>query len=119
MCDITFYLFLEISAMAVPPRRSWQTPSKPMYSAVPPDTPQKQVDPVLLRIEKQGRGGKTVTVLSRLQMHPAGKEELLGKLKRACGAGGALKDGELEIQGDQRNKLKPFLEGLGYRVKGA
>ena len=60
----------------------------PVYSAVPPGPAGRQPDPVVLRIEKQGRGGKTVTVLSRVQMHPAGKEELLRKLKAACGAGG-------------------------------
>ena len=46
-------------------------------------------------------------------------EDLLRKLKTACGAGGTLKDGELEVQGDQRAKLKALLEGMGYRVKGA
>lgn len=93
----------------------------PAYSAVPhePDPPRRQVEAVLLQLSKQGRAGKTVTVLSRLQMHPQGKEELLKKFKTACGAGGTVKDGCLEIQGDQRAKLKPLLEKMGFRVKGA
>lgn len=78
-----------------------------------------QTDPVVLRIEKQGRGGKTVTVIARVQMHPAGKEALLKTLKAACGAGGAVKNGELEVQGDQRAKVKALLEKMGYKVKGA
>lgn len=93
----------------------------PVYSAVPPEPAGRppQPEPLVLRIEKQGRGGKTVTVIARLRMHPDGKEELLRKLKAACGAGGAVKDGELEVQGDQRAKVKALLEKMGYRVKGA
>lgn len=72
--------------------------------------------PVALRIEKTGRGGKTVTILSRLAMHPAGKEELLRRLKAACGAGGTIKNGEIEIQGDQRSRLINLLEGMGLRA---
>jgi translation initiation factor 1 len=92
--------------------------TQPLYSAVPPDSGRRQADPVVLRIEKAGRGGKTVTVISRLQSHPAGKEELLRKLKSACGAGGTMKNGDLEIQGDHRPRLKTLLEEMGYRVRG-
>ena len=92
--------------------------TKPFFSAPPPDDPKAQTDAVVLRIEKAGRGGKTVTIVSRLQMHPAGKESLLKELKSACGAGGTLKDGELEIQGEQRVRIKALLEKKGYRVKG-
>lgn len=74
-------------------------------------------DPVVLRIEKTGRGGKTVTIVSRPAMHPAGKEELLRRLKAACGAGGTVRNGEIEIQGDQRARVKNLLEGMGFRVK--
>jgi translation initiation factor 1 len=74
-------------------------------------------DPVALRLEKAGRGGKTVTIVSRLAMHPAGKEDLLRRLKSGCGAGGTVKNGEIEIQGDQRARLKSLLEGMGFRVK--
>lgn len=95
--------------------------STPVYSAVPfePDPPRPQTEAVLLQLSKQGRAGKSVTELSRLRMHPQGKEELLKKLKTACGAGGTVKDGVLEIQGDQRAKLKVLLEKMGYKVKGA
>jgi translation initiation factor 1 len=96
--------------------------TRPLYSAVP-NEPAKpgaapQTEAVVLRIEKSGRAGKTVTIVAGLRMHPAGKEALLRKLKTACGAGGALKDGELEVQGEQRAKIKALLEGMGYRVKG-
>jgi translation initiation factor 1 len=84
--------------------------ANPLYSAVPPEPHRRQEEAVVLRIEKAGRGGKTVTIVSRLIMHPEGKEALLRELKSACGAGGSLKNGELEIQGEQRAKIKALLE---------
>jgi translation initiation factor 1 len=82
-----------------------------------PPPPMKQDEPVIVGIERGGRQGKTVTVVDRLKMHPEGKLQLLAKLKKLCGAGGTLKEGKLEIQGDQREKIKRALEPLGYRVK--
>jgi translation initiation factor 1 len=82
-----------------------------------PEIPLKQTEPLVVRIERSGRGGKTVTLVEGLRMHPAGKEEILLQLKRACGTGGTLKEGRLEIQGDQRSRLKIELEKRGYRVK--
>jgi translation initiation factor 1 len=77
----------------------------------------KQPEPVVLKIDRSGRAGKTVTLVDGLRMHPDGKLELLSKFKKRCGAGGTLKEGKLEIQGDQRILLKTELENLGYRVK--
>jgi translation initiation factor 1 len=71
---------------------------------------------VRLRLEK--RRGKPVTVASGLVLPAAEMKELLRELKNLCGAGGTLKDGELEIQGDQRDVLRLHLEKKGYRVKG-
>jgi len=65
----------------------------------------------------KGRGGKTVTLVTGIQLPP---DELvtLGKaLKRRCGTGGAVKDGVIEIQGDQRDAVVEELEGRGFRVK--
>lgn len=80
--------------------------------------PLKQPEPIYIRLEKNGRAGKTVTVLEGFRMHPEGKEELLARFKRRCGAGGTMKEGRLEIQGDQRQILLRELDMLGYRVKG-
>jgi translation initiation factor 1 len=72
---------------------------------------------VRLHRETKGRGGKAVTIIKGLPL--AGAElKALGKvLKQKCGVGGALKDGNLEIQGDQRQILKTELEKRGYTVK--
>ncbi len=67
--------------------------------------------------DRKGRGGKTVTVIYGLQHTPATYKELLGVLKTVCGAGGTIKENELEIQGDQRDKVAEKLYALGYKVK--
>lgn len=69
--------------------------------------------------ETKGRGGKAVTVVRGV---PLAGEELaaLGKrLRTACGAGGTLKDGVLEVQGDHAERLVALLQAEGYRVKRA
>ena len=71
-----------------------------------------------LRVEKKGRGGKTVTVVYDLPKNDAFLKELGQQLKRTCGTGGAIGDGTIELQGDLRERVRPFLEGLGYLVKG-
>lgn len=97
--------------------RTDMTPDKPLYSAVPPGTPPKQAEPVTVRIDRSGRKGKTVTTVDGLQMHPAGKEELMRRFQKLCGAGGTFKLGVIEIQGDHRARIGMELEKLGYRVK--
>ena len=67
--------------------------------------------------DSKRRRGKTVTVIGGLHHDPATLEALLKKLKQQCGAGGALKDGELEIQGDHRERVATALAGMGYKVK--
>jgi translation initiation factor 1 len=67
--------------------------------------------------DRKRRAGKTVTVISGLRHDPATLQTLLTTLKQRCGAGGALKDGELEIQGDHRERVAAVLAALGYRVK--
>jgi predicted translation initiation factor SUI1 len=67
--------------------------------------------------ETKGRRGKGVTTVSDVPMDEAGLLELAAKLKQRCGTGGTVKDGRIEIQGDQRERLVALLEGMGYRVK--
>jgi translation initiation factor 1 len=72
--------------------------------------------PLQLRYEKTGRSGKVITVVIGLKMHPDGKSALLSDLKKKLGTGGAVKCGQLELQGDQRERLPPLLAALGYRI---
>ncbi len=74
--------------------------------------------PVVVRLEKSGRAGKTVTVIENLPLHPEGKDELRRAFQKLCGAGGTLKMGVIEIQGDHRPRIKSALEAKGYTVRG-
>ena len=71
-----------------------------------------------LRIEKAGRGGKTVTVVAGLPRNAAFLKGLCAELKRACGSGGAVGDGTVEIQGEARDRVRAHLRAKGYGVKG-
>jgi translation initiation factor 1 len=71
-----------------------------------------------LRIEKKGRGGKTVTVVYDLPRNDAFLKELGARLKRECGTGGAVTESGIELQGEMRDRVRAILQGLGYTVKG-
>jgi translation initiation factor 1 len=79
---------------------------------------------VRVRVERAGRGGKTVTVASPFALARAEAEALLRELRRACGGGGSLRleearDGRaafvLELQGDHRERLPALLRERGFR----
>ncbi len=71
---------------------------------------------VKIRVETQGRKGKTVTVVSGLMHNPDTMGEIARILKVYCGAGGTVSDREIEIQGDQRERLAKKLKDLNYSV---
>ena len=71
-----------------------------------------------LRMEKKGRGGKTVTVVYDLPNNAAFLKELSQELKRACGTGGAVADNTVELQGDLRDRVRDHLMKKGWQVKG-
>src|SRR5258705_896328 len=71
-----------------------------------------------LRVEKTGRGGKTVTVVYDLPRNAAFLKELCQALKRAVGTAGTAGDGTVELQGDLRERLREVLTKKGYIVKG-
>jgi len=71
-----------------------------------------------LRVEKKGRGGKTVTVVDGLPRNAAFLKNLGQELKRACGTGGAASDGAIELQGDLRDRIRDVLSKKGFVVKG-
>ncbi|MEP7703332.1 stress response translation initiation inhibitor YciH [Paraglaciecola sp. 25GB23A] len=72
---------------------------------------------VRIRRETKGRNGKGVTTISGLSMTDAEFKTLCTSLKKLCGTGGSIKDGIIEIQGDNRDKIKLVLEKLGHNVK--
>ena len=72
---------------------------------------------VRIRRETKGRGGKAVTVIDGIPADPAHLKSLCKQLKQRCGVGGAVKGGQLEIQGDQRATCQKALENMGYLVK--
>ena len=75
--------------------------------------------PARVRVGREvaGRGGKAVSVISGLPLAAADLEALASRLKRLCGAGGAVRDGVIEIQGEHRARLVVELCRLGYDAK--
>jgi translation initiation factor 1 len=71
---------------------------------------------VRIRRERGGRGGRVVTVIHGLPAGPS-LAALAVELKRWCGAGGTVKDGVMEIQGDHRERVAARLRELGHTVK--
>jgi translation initiation factor 1 len=84
-----------------------------------PGRPQVAPAEAKVRVSREvaGRGGKGVSVISGLPLGPAELEALATQLKKTCGAGGAVKDGRIEIQGDHRDRLVAELVKLGYAAK--
>ena len=69
--------------------------------------------------DRKKRGGKTVTVIDGVVGSEAELNTLAQQLKKLCGSGGSVKDGNIEIQGDHCEKVMAKLSSLGYRVKRA
>jgi translation initiation factor 1 len=79
--------------------------------------PRAEKQEAQIRREKKGRGGKTVTVVRNLQLTSSDLKALGKQLRQACGSGGTVKDGAIEIQGDHRERVAAVLGELGYKVK--
>ena len=67
----------------------------------------------------KGRKGKGGTIITGVPLEGDALQKLAKQLKAACGAGGALKDGTIEIQGDHRDALVEALQAKGWTVKRA
>jgi translation initiation factor 1 len=95
------------------------SPAPPVPDGPKPVILKKNAAVVRVGRETKGRRGKGVTIVSDVPLNEAGLQELAARLKQRCGTGGTVKDGRIEIQGDQRDRLIAELEGLGYRAKRA
>jgi len=83
---------------------------------ISPSGKPKQSEPVRISF-RRGHKGSGMTMIEKLQMHPAGKEELLKALKKKLGVGGTVKLGALEIQGDHRDFVETELKNRGYKIR--
>ncbi len=92
-------------------------PASSERAATSPARPSSEPGRVRVAREVAGRGGKAVTVILGLALAPAQLETLGRELKKLCGAGGAVRDGRIEIQGEHRDRLVEALRQRGYEAK--
>lgn len=88
-------------------------PSPERREGFPP--PQRQT--AYLHRDSKGRGGKSVTLIKNLALSEEDMKALAKRIKQDCGVGGTVKDGAIEIQSAQREKIAGILQKLGYKVK--
>ncbi len=82
--------------------------------SVEPDTLPKNQQRLRVRIERNGRGGKTVTIVGGFVGAEADIKELGKWLKGRCGVGGSVKDGEILVQGEFKERIINLLKSEGY-----
>jgi translation initiation factor 1 len=94
---------------------------KPIASCVCTRKPSLRSGDGIVRVsrETKGRGGKAVTVVRGLALDAASLVKLAQQLKSACGSGGTVKDGVIEVQGDHCGKVIELLKAQGHVVKRA
>ena len=89
---------------------------QPIRNPPSPVPQQKNRGRVDIKRTTAGRGGKTVTLVTGfVGIGLPEKESLAKKMRNACGCGGTVKDGDIEIQGDQRDKIALILTDAGFR----
>jgi len=82
--------------------------------------PNKKSDGIVrLYLDRKSRGGKIVTIIDGLRYSEEQLKDLAKSIKRKCGSGGSIKEGNIEIQGDVRDIVLPMLQKMGLIVKKA
>lgn len=109
--------FAALNAAGLPAGAPGPAPANPaVRTGAVPAKPEKNRGRVDVRRETGGRGGKTVTVVDGfVGIGLPEKEQLAKKMRAACGCGGTVKDGAIEIQGDQRETVARILTEAGFR----
>ncbi|HMJ46828.1 MAG TPA: translation initiation factor [Ferruginibacter sp.] len=80
------------------------------------ETLQPEMQAMRVRLETKNRGGKAVTIVEGFIGSEKDKEQLAKSLKACCGTGGSYKEGEILIQGDNRDKITSWLNKNGYKL---
>ena len=78
------------------------------------ETLKERAQKLRVRIEKNGRGGKTVTIVDGFVGDETALKNLGKTLKSKCGVGGSVKDGEILVQGDFKQRIVELLRTMGY-----
>jgi translation initiation factor 1 len=92
------------------PNFQFESEEQELQETLPP-----QQQKLKVKLESKHRGGKTVTLINGFVGKEEDLEDLGKKLKNFCGTGGSAKDGEIIIQGDQREKVMQWLVKSGYK----
>jgi translation initiation factor 1 len=93
-------------------------PADPAPTQAAPEAEAEVAPPAraVVRRERKGRGGKTVTVISHLDLPADALESWCAMLRKKAGCGGAVEDGELIVlQGDQRDRVSTLLSEMGVK----
>jgi translation initiation factor 1 len=107
--------FGALAGLSLPQGPSVASPVKAGVGAKATAAPKQRGRVDVLR-EKAGRGGKTVTVVAGfVGIGLPEKEDLAKRMQRACGVGGTVKEGRIEIQGDKRDEVAKILVEAGFR----